>query len=282
MSMILLDLSKLRPGDVILEGGDASVARATGGDFGHAAIAVGRLVRLEAVGKHTNVQFAPFDFQAFSDGTRRIVGPVYSDGVVRVRRMNGADAGKITGEAIWEAGRNYSIRKAEALPDLTRAGRRLLKSAIDLSPPADDVEGRFCSEVVARVLGFRDSSISPNELATRPELVDVPEALRPLDERIWKRMPLDGARTAVERYLAGITLGRAASLMEAANTAVQATPEESDDRIRRAADEIEATTAEALTKDITQLRAIEALEESILAAESTWISSTAADSYKST
>lgn len=104
--MRVLLLCRLRPGDIILETGDPRIADAGGGLFGHAAVALGRLVKIEA-GKECVVELNPFDFVAYRNGERRLVGiPIESnENVCVLHQKEPLDDGTMRGEALWEAGR---------------------------------------------------------------------------------------------------------------------------------------------------------------------------------
>ena len=108
----VLLLCRLRPGDIILETGVPRIAAAGGGLFGHASVALGRLMKIEA-GKESGVEPNPFDFVAYRNGERRMVGiPIEpAENVCVLRRKEALDDGTIRGEALWEAGRAYSVPK---------------------------------------------------------------------------------------------------------------------------------------------------------------------------
>ena len=183
MRVLLLD--QLRPGDIILETGDPRIAAAAGMSFTHAAIALGRLVKIEA-GKECGVVLNPFDFVSYRDGTRRFAGVPFDAGEsVRVlRRKAPLDEGTMRGEAIWEAGRAYSVPKLLELPDLPESLRKRLQRKFERMPAPDtaDVrEGRFCPEVAAKILQLRETIVSPDGLASASELEAVGAAVAEID-----------------------------------------------------------------------------------------------------
>jgi hypothetical protein len=174
------------------------------------------------------------------------------------------------GEALWEAGRAYSVPKLLQLRDLKPSWRRRLQERIPENPePASrealkDMEGRFCSEVAARILQLPESAVSPNCLASAPELVDVTEALLELDHG-WKLEPLATAELAVGSKLSQVRLGMAkiaiCQLRQAAKRARQ-----SGSPVLRKVEA--AALEESLTGEIQVsmqiLHSIEELEPSIL------------------
>ena len=183
--MLVLSLERLKIGDIILETGSPSIAAATDGEFGHAAVALGRLLMVEA-GKEHGVEINPFEFSTFVKGDSRLVGvPVKKGHVARVlRRKEPLPTGVMLGEAVWEAGRNYDTSRLLELKDLRPDVRNWL--ARRPRPPAplgeDKWQGRFCSEVAARVLRLEAHIVSPNTLAKAAELARVDEAMVELDD----------------------------------------------------------------------------------------------------
>ncbi|MEE3622976.1 hypothetical protein UCD39_03105 [Nitrospirillum sp. BR 11752] len=83
--MKIVNLKNLRVGDVILETGIRKIASATDdGRYGHASIALGRLIKMET-GVEKGAVIAPFDAEIFSMGSDTIIGSKY-DHEVLVRR----------------------------------------------------------------------------------------------------------------------------------------------------------------------------------------------------
>ncbi len=270
--MRVLLLRRLRPGDIILETGDPRVAAAGGGLFGHAAVALGRLVKIEA-GKESGVELNPFDFVAYRRGERRIVGIPIEPGenVCVLRRKQPLDDGTIRGEALWEAGRAYSVPKLLELPDLPQIQRKLLERKLGQmqSPDLNGVnEGRFCSEVAAKVLQLAETIVSPNTLADAPELEPVIEAIVDLD-RDWTEVGSDTAVATIGAMLDQVRVGLAefglSELRAAAGRILSAAPSLTQ---AQEADEIESSISGAIHDAIRILNSVAELEPSVLASRS--------------
>jgi hypothetical protein len=268
--MRILRLDRLQPGDVILETGMTDVADATGGPFGHAALALGRLIKIEA-GKHEGVVLTHFDFSAFRCGSERIVGVPVTDGDMKVmRRKHGLDLATIRAAALLEAGRNYCLVKSLSLPDLAAAPRKMLTSKLRGRRASPDPQGRICSEVAARVLDLAEKVVSPNALADADELQEIQDALIKLDGD-WVPDPTWTATNVLGEKVAAIELGLAKRAMELAVQGVATIRRESSER-RAAAqeavvDQLEATLEAELRRSISLLLDIEKLEATILHTE---------------
>ena len=270
--MRVLLLCRLQPGDIILETGIARIAAAGGGPFGHASVALGRLAKIEA-GKGTGVELNPFEFVTYSNGERRVVGvPITSSEKVCVfRRKEPLDIGTIRGEALWEAGRAYSVPKLLELQDLPQPTRERLERKLTQEGTLDLVEekeGRFCSEVAARVLQLRKTIVSPNTLANASELEPVGEAVIDLDGD-WVEV---GSKTAVKTIgamLDQVRVGLAelglSELRAAAGRVLAAKPSLTQ---AQEAGAIEATMTGAIHDALRILKSVEELEPSVLASGS--------------
>jgi hypothetical protein len=199
----LLDLKEIRPGDIILEEGDERVAAATGGGpFGHASIAIGRLLFLEADGS-SGVAVSGFEPEIWSMGTRSTYAHTLAhEGVApKVRRLKmPKPITEIHGLALGELGRDYSMDAAAKFPDLDSTSRRLLLSRMRRAPKLPgppDAPGRACSEVVAVILGLGVTAISPNGLASHPDFVEVPAAVIDNTGGTWTCQPTGPARAEI-------------------------------------------------------------------------------------
>ena len=270
--MRVLLLCRLQPGDIILETGDPRIAAAGGGLFGHAAVALGRLVKIEA-GKESGVELNPFDFVAYRNGKRRMVGiPIEpSENVCVLRRKKPLDNGTIRGEALWEAGRAYSVPKLLELPDLPQMQRRRFERKLGQmqAPDADDVrEGRFCSEVAAKVLQLRKTIVSPNTLANAPELEPVMDSVVDLD-RDWMEAGSDTSVATIGAKLDQVRVGLAefglSELRAAAGRMLATEPSLTQ---AQEAGAIEASISSAIRDALQILNSVEELEPSVLASRS--------------
>jgi hypothetical protein len=248
----------------------ADVADATGGPFGHAALALGRLVKIEA-GKREGVVLTPFDLSAYRCGSERVVGVPVTEGDVKVmRRKNGLDVATIRAVALLEAGRNYSLAKTLDLPDLAADAREMLTSKLRGRRAAPDPEGRICSEVAARVLDLADKVVSPNALADADELQEVEDALMVLDG-CWVPDPTWTATNVLDEKVAAIELGLAKRAIDLAVQGAATIMREASER--RAAtqeavvDQLDATFKAELKRSILLLLDIEKLEGTILHTE---------------
>jgi hypothetical protein len=270
MRVLLLD--QLRPGDIILETGDPRIAAAAGMSFTHAAIALGRLVKIEA-GKECGVVLNPFDFVSYRDGTRRFAGVPFDAGEsVRVlRRKAPLDEGTMRGEAIGEAGRAYSVPKLLELPDLPESLRKRLQRKFERMPAPDtaDVrEGRFCSEVAAKILQLREAIVSPDGLASASELEAVGAAVAEIDPN---RLEVGSAtsQTAVGDLLENARVGLAASALSEAQGAVRRIQSAgSANALAEEAEALELAVDGAIRDTIVVLNEIEKLEPFVFAAQS--------------
>jgi hypothetical protein len=270
--MRVLLLCRLRPGDIILETGDPRIAAAGGGLFGHAAVALGRLVKIEA-GKESGVELNPFDFVAYRSGERRIVGiPIEpTENVCVLRRKHPLDEGTIRGEALWEAGRAYSVPKLLELPDLPQTQRRLLERKLGQMQAhgSEDVrEARFCSEVAAKVLQLPKTIVSPNTLANAPELEPVIEAIVDLNGD-WTEAGSDASLATIGAMLAQVRVGLAelglSELRAAAGRILATEPSLTQ---AQEAGAIESRIGGAIDDAIRILNSVEELEPSVLASGS--------------
>lgn len=207
--MRILRLERLLPGDVILETGHPQIARATGGLYGHASVALGKLVKLEAENSDGGVVLNPFGVSAWHRASERVVGVLVNSENVVVLRKIGLDVAEVDGEALWEAGRRYSLSKLLELPDLDPEYRPLIERLRNRqSMTADESQGRFCSEVAARILALPEPHISPNALAASGELEVVSDAIEELGEG-WVEQPIESTRAALATLVAQVRLGLA-------------------------------------------------------------------------
>jgi hypothetical protein len=264
--MPIINLGKIEPGDVILERGHRSLARATNHHlYGHASLALGRLVCIQA-GKDDGVLVEAFDAAVWEKDGQRFIG-IELEGNAEVRRpVTQPQRVDLVARAVAEAGRGYiDIAKLQGLSDLTASGKNLLQLALDHPDykPANpaDLPGRFCSEVVARVLGMPDVDISPNALAQQTNLRQVADAVVPSDgwHNVGRPNGLSEIMQRAQQFSNSIApyawtqLLQAANALKGANQATRAA----------AAQTIEAFVDQSLTSDIKTLNEIASLEKAV-------------------
>jgi hypothetical protein len=267
IGMRVLLLCQLRPGDIILETGVPRIAAAGGGLFGHASVALGQLIKIEA-GKDSGVELNPFDFVVYRKGERRMLGVAIepAENVCVLRRREALDEGTIRGEALWEAGRAYSVPKLLELSDLPQATRMRLDRILKSMPEAEPVsvrEGRFCSEVAARILRLSNTTVSPNALANAPELKPVKAAIVDLDEN-WTEEGSDASLITLCARLNQLRVGlaqRGLSELEAAADRIRT----NRSSLAREVDEVGSLMDGEIRSAISVLDAIEELAPSIVA-----------------
>lgn len=260
--MRILQLDRLQPGDVILETGAEKAATATGGPYGHAALAIGKLFKIEA-DLGVGVVCRPFELSAFYRGDRRIVGvPVTGDMVVK-RRNGGVNVGEVQGRALLEAGRDYHIANALDLPDLSPEVRGALTEKLRGRRSLPNSDKRICSEVIAHILSLGDKRVSPNGLANAPELDTVDDAIVELDDD-WVPDPTDtGAADLLAEKVRGIEPRLEKRAMEAAIEAV-ASVKQGDVSIDEVTDKLAKLLDEELHRSVGRMLDITKLEQTIL------------------
>ncbi|MBD8736848.1 hypothetical protein [Sphingomonas sp. CFBP 13706] len=210
--MWILKLNTLEPGDVILEPGIDRVAKATGGIYGHASMALGKLVRIEA-GKDDGVVIAPFDLAAYNRNGERVVGlPLESADALVLRRRERLDLGTLDGRALWEAGRAYDLHRALDLPDLVPRARDQLVKLLAWQGAEPNPDGRTCSEVAARILDLPAKNVSPNALVGVEQLKVVEGAIVPVDDT-WTPERVNTAAGSLASLVAGVEVGLARDIM---------------------------------------------------------------------
>lgn len=258
----ILQLDKLLPGDVILETGIQKIGEATGGPYGHAALALGCLVKLEA-DLSEGVVFAPFAFTAYRRANERVVGvPLQDDEVVVLRRNPPLDLAKLDAKALLEAGRRYSLAKAMDLTDLAPDKRMELAAALKGRRAISDPEGRICSEVVAQALELADKLVSPNKLRVARELSPVKDVIACLEDD-WSIDPTQTAADVLELKVAALEVGLAKRAIDLATEGVAAIRrcEKTKDGV---VDELDATYTDEIRRSISLLQDIRALEPAVL------------------
>ncbi len=266
----VVDLSMLRIGDIILETGDRSVAAATGGVYGHASILLGRLVRLEA-GIDDGVTINTFELQRFSRLQESFVGFALEadNNIIVRRRKNCIDEGSLLGEALWEAGRAYSMAKLADLPDLTDKGRRILGRYIRGSGYSNP-EDRFCSEVVANILRLESSNISPNGLASHDLLYNFDSAIRDLNED-WQSALVCDAQ--IKDFLARFSLGHAERALQCGNVLAdrlrEVPTEEREALIAQIAEQLDHAITGDIRNALEAINKVTALEAEVFSSIST-------------
>lgn len=258
----ILQLDKIKPGDVILETGIPKIGEATGGPYGHAALALGRLVKVEADLKG-GVLFAPFVFTAYRRENERVVGVlVQDDDMVVLRRNPPLDLAELDARALLEAGRRYSLAKAMDLKDLAPDKRMELAEALKGWRAISDPEGRICSEVVAQALKLADKLVSPNMIAKAPELRSVEDAMTCLEDD-WSIDPTHTATDVLNEKISALETGLAKRAMDLAKEGVAALGryEKTKDDV---VDELNTAYTDELKRSLSLLRDIRALEPTIL------------------
>jgi hypothetical protein len=177
--MPILKASLLRPGDVVLETGEPKIAASAGqGRFGHASLAISRLVWLE-VGI-MGVKLTACEFGHYEHDDDRFIGIEIEDDCLVRRRLEPLSAVDVWSSTFAEIGRRYASRaKLLLTTDLTPAGAAQLQHPVRGLREHDDAlaPGRFCSEAAAVVLGLDETLISPDGLANAADLVDVTDAV---------------------------------------------------------------------------------------------------------
>ncbi len=202
--MPLIDLSQLRTGDVILETGERLIAQATeGGKYGHASVALGRLVKIEA-GKCNGVEICLFDLEFWQKDETTLMGfLINGDAVVR-RLLKPPEVADIVSRALGEAGRGYATAdEIGKLRDLNNYAHRFMSlwRANSVAPADGQLERRFCSEIAAEILGLQTTMISPNALALLNGLLTVSDAVVPEDG--WKKMDICPIRFDIQAAMCG-------------------------------------------------------------------------------
>jgi hypothetical protein len=260
--MWLLKLDVLEPGDVILEPGIEAVAKATDGIYGHASVALGKLVRIEA-GKDNGVVISPFELAAYHRDGERLVGmPLGSGDTLVLRRRNRLDIGMLDGTALWEAGRTYDLHRALDLPDLAPQARDRLRKLLAWQAAEPDPEGRTCSEVAARILDLPAKNVSPNTLAYAEQLEVVKDAIVPVDGT-WTPEGVNTAVRSLASLVADVELGLARDIMGLAGDLAQEIKKETISKAA-AGDCLTRHVDGKLREAIGSLLGIRALEKSIL------------------
>lgn len=258
----ILKLDMLEPGDVILEPGIDTVAKATGGIYGHASVALGKLVKIEA-GKDDGVVIAPFDLAAHNRDGERLVGmPLDSGDTLVLRHRERCDISMLDGEALWEAGHAYDLHRALDLPDLAPHARTKLEKWLSRRGAEPVLDGRTCAEVAARILDLPTTNVSPNALAAAAQLEVVEGTIVPLDDT-WTPERVDTAVNSLASFVSEVEIGLAREIMGAAGDLVGDIKNETishaaaGDRLAHCADGKLRDAIESLLK-------IRALENSIL------------------
>ncbi|MGX7924956.1 hypothetical protein ACWPMX_00095 [Tsuneonella sp. HG094] len=255
----------LEPGDVILEPGFDRVAEGTGGIYGHASVALGKLVRIEA-GKDDGVVIAPFELAAYNRDGERLVGqPLESaDALVR-RRRDRLDIGTLDGNALWEAGRAYDLHRAIDLPDLAPRARDQLVRLLARRGSEPDPEGRICSEVAARILELPAKNASPNALADAEQLELVEGAIVQVDDT-WTPERVNTAAGSLASLVDEVELGLAHDIMGLADDLAAQIKRETISKAA-AGDRLTSNVDGKLRDAIGALLEIRALENSTLQKE---------------
>ncbi|QCO00046.1 hypothetical protein D3093_32790 (plasmid) [Azospirillum argentinense] len=191
--MPLIDLALLEPGDVILEEG---ALRGKAGPYGHASVALGKLVRLHALGIGERSTVEAFDLEIWErDGGDARGGDTLIalriDGPAQVlRRTPVPDLTSLVAEAQWEAGFAYAdyeklskLNLPLKLREALEKGRRRLEQRMVQSANPSTPDGRTCGELVARMLDLPVTELLPSELAQHPQLTPMPALIH--DESAW-------------------------------------------------------------------------------------------------
>lgn len=264
--MRILRLDQILPGDVILETGSPLIADATGGLYGHASVALGKLVKIEAENLKGGVVVNPFALEAWHKGGERVVGVTMEHDVL-VLRKSGLNIGTVVGEALWEAGRHYSLHKLLELADLRPESRKRIERLVKLQPQsaAEESEGRFCSEVAARVLRLPDKMLSPNRLASASELQRVEEAVADLSDE-WVVEAVETAKNSVAIQVSELRLGLAQRAIDQATELVEEMKAEAISQ-EDAVTELDCAITDDIFDAMRTLKQIRALEPTILHTE---------------
>lgn len=263
--MPLIDLSKLRPGDVILETGVPAIADGTvDGIYGHASVALGRLVRIQ-VGKDSGVEAELFEVMEWSKDGKRLVGCVISGDDVVVRRPKNAPCvQEIMARAMGELGRPYaSAEQLSRVPDLTDVAKRLVERAIRRArePEGVTLKGRYCSEVVAVLLGLPNTELSPTALSRAPELEEIEDVIVP--EIGWVKVGVPDGFSKLKARIGGIGQPIAES-WAAALAIIEGGFDEADSEARgRFASELEKEVESRLKNALMALKKISLCEPMI-------------------
>jgi hypothetical protein len=266
----ILRLDRILPGDVILETGSRLIAAATGGPYGHASVALGKLVKIEAENVDSGVVVNPFNIEAWRRGEERVVGVLVEGELIVLRKIE-IDLGTVTGEALWESGRHYSLRKLLALHDLLPRHRERIERLLENQPTTadDDSEGRFCSEVAARILRLPHKNLSPNQLAASSGLQQVTGAIADLGDD-WIAEPVETARDTVAALVSELRLGLAKRAIDQATKMVERLKAESTSQTSAVA-ELDGVLTEEISDAIQVLKQIRALEPTVLHTETSAI-----------
>ncbi len=259
--MSIIKLAKVRSGDVLLENGAAKIAGSGGqGPFGHASLAITRLVWLQ-VGLD-GVDVATRELGQYQDAAPFLGFEVAGDAQLR-RLLTPPKFVDVWAQGFAEVGRAYASRaKLRKTTDLTPVGDRLLRAPNEHLREQDDLltPGRSCSEAAAVVLGLSVTLISPNGLATTPALKTVADAVATNAAFVGPH-PRQGElnalvdameRTAVVDFAAGLSA-------LAQRTPSGARPPEEE------VEALQARLTTALEKNSELTRQIEAIEREILA-----------------
>ena len=194
--MPLIDLSQLHVGDVLLEPGIEKIAANTGraeNRFGHASLALGRLVRIHAPGPGKIAVVEPFELRTWIRADSKLEGFQVKGDAIVLRPRTSIREIDIWAGAQWQAGSPYaSADKLAELIDLTPHARSFLRSergqefleriarrGVPLSQ-----EGRSCGELVASILSLGEENVSPNTLVGHPNFETVRNAVVP--EEGWE------------------------------------------------------------------------------------------------
>jgi hypothetical protein len=193
--MPLVDLGKLKLGDVLLERGDETLARNTGKTvhrFGHASLVLGPLVRIHAqkAGKPAVVEpLIPTHWRRRADGDI-IVAVLVPDAAAVMRPRGTVIDTTVVAEAQWLAGQPYAaLEKLARLPNLSDRLQTFLQSpaaarlasAAQHKPVPPSAAGLSCGELVASALLGVDSNLSPNDLFEHSDLMEIQDAVYPED-----------------------------------------------------------------------------------------------------
>ncbi len=187
----MVDLGKLRLGDVLLERGEDRLARNTGKTvhrFGHASLVLGPLVRIHAqkAGEPAVLEpLIPTRWLRRPDGDIILAALVPDDAAVMRLRSTVIDT-IVLAEAQWLAGQPYAaLEKLARLPNLSDRLQKFLRSpaaarlAIDAQrsavPPSST--GLSCGELAAGALFGVEPNFSPNDLFEHADLVEVRDAV---------------------------------------------------------------------------------------------------------
>jgi len=180
-----------------------------GGTYGHASVTLGRLMKIEA-GQH-GVEVNLHDIKKWGRQTKTLIGAYIDGDAVKVLRpQNKSTIKHVVSRAIGEVGRKY------ALPDEMIKSTNLSEREKDfltrrygsarLSKRAD-LEGRYCSEVAAILLGMETVDVTPDQLASMPGFTEVKGAIRAeSDWIVLEEVPeIEQANTALKRLGKPIT-----------------------------------------------------------------------------